>query len=236
MALADGLLPEQAIPKPPPDVPVGLPSELLRRRPDIRRSERELAAATARIGAATADLFPRFSLTGSLGVQGSEAKDLFNYSSRFFSVGPSISWPIFDAGRIRSNIRVQNARQEQAVAAYEQSVLVALRDVEDALVAYLREEDRRRRLATAAEANRRAVELANQLYDAGRTDFLNVLQAQRDLFASQDALVQSDRTVSTNLVALYKALGGGWQPITSTTRPTAPATEGHNPTTQVAQQ
>jgi NodT family efflux transporter outer membrane factor (OMF) lipoprotein len=209
MALAEALAPPQQIPKPPPDVPVGLPSDLLRRRPDVRRAERRLAASTARIGAATADLFPRFSLTGSLGTQAGEAKGLFNYANRFYSIGPRVSWPIFDAGRIRANIRVQNAREEQALAAYEQTVLLALRDVEDALVGYLREEDRRRTLATAAEANRRAVELANQLYNAGRTDFLNVLQAQRDLFASQDALVQSDRLVSTNLVALYKALGGG---------------------------
>ena len=106
---------------------------------------------------------------------------------------------------------MQNAREEQAVATYEQSVLVALQEVEDALVNYAKEEARRRQLADAAEANRKAVDLANQLYAAGRTDFLSVLQAQRDLFASQDALIQSTSTVSTDLVALYKALGGGWE-------------------------
>ena len=230
LALSESLSPPQAIPRPPPTVPVGVPSDLLRRRPDVRRAERDLAAATARIGAATADLFPRFSLTGSFGTQAGEAKGLFNYSNRFYSIGPSISWPVFDAGRIRANIRVQNAREEQALAAYEQTVLAALRDVEDALVGYLREEDRRRTLATAAEANRRAVDLANQLYNAGRTDFLNVLQAQRDLFASQDALVQSDRTVSTSLVALYKALGGGWQSPDPVPQETPPATQPAVPT------
>jgi NodT family efflux transporter outer membrane factor (OMF) lipoprotein len=188
-----------------------MPSELLRRRPDIRRAERQLAAAVARVGSATADLFPRFSLTGSLGLQSSKFTNLFEWGSRFWSIGPSISWPIFDAGRIRGNIAVQNAREEQAVATYEQSVLTALQEVEDALVNYAKEESRRRTLADAADANRRAVDLANQLYAAGRTDFLSVLQAQRDLFASQDALIQSTRTVSTNLITLYKSLGGGWQ-------------------------
>jgi NodT family efflux transporter outer membrane factor (OMF) lipoprotein len=200
-----------AIPSGPPDIPPGIPSDVLRRRPDVRRSERELAAATARIGVATADLFPRFSLTGSLGLQSQSFNDLGEYSSRFYSIGPSVSWPIFDAGRIRSNINVQNARQEQALVRYEQSVLTALEDVENALVGYSKEQQRREQLKRAAEANRRSVEMARQLYDRGLTAFLDVLEAQRNLFISEDALVQSDATVSTNLVALYKALGGGWE-------------------------
>jgi NodT family efflux transporter outer membrane factor (OMF) lipoprotein len=200
-----------AIPSGPPEVPPGLPSDLLRRRPDIRRAERELAAATARVGVATADLFPRFSLTGSLGLQSEEFDDLASMDSRFFSIGPSASWPVFDAGRIRSNIEVQNARQEQALVRYEQSVLTALEDVENALVGYGKERQRRASLQRAVDANRRSVEMATQLYDRGLTDFLDVLDAQRALFLSEDALVQSDRTISTNLVALYKALGGGWE-------------------------
>jgi NodT family efflux transporter outer membrane factor (OMF) lipoprotein len=211
MALSGQLTPPKPIPQAPPSVPVGMPSDLLRRRPDIRRAERQLAASVARIGSATADLFPRFSLTGSLGLQSSKFTNLFDWGSRFWSIGPSVSWPVFDAGRIRANIAVQNAREEQAVATYEQSVLQALQEVEDALVNYAKEEARRRQLADATEANRKAVDLANQLYAAGRTDFLSVLQAQRDLFVSQDALIQSTHTVSTNLVALYKALGGGWE-------------------------
>jgi NodT family efflux transporter outer membrane factor (OMF) lipoprotein len=212
LALSGELSAFGPIPQPPPEIPVGLPSEILRRRPDLRRAERELAAATARVGVATADLYPRFSLTGSLGLQSSRTSELFNYSSRYWSVGPSVSWPLFDAGRIRANVRVENARQEQALLAYRQAVLTALGEVEDALVNYAKEESRRRTLVEAANANARAVRLATQLYAGGRTDFLSVLQAQRDLFATQDALVQSDRTVTTNLVALYKALGGGWQP------------------------
>jgi outer membrane protein TolC len=122
-----------------------------------------------------------------------------------------VSWPVFDGGRIRGNIEVQNARQEQALAGYERTVLGALRDVEDALIAYGKEQARRKTLADAASSNRRAANLANDLFQAGRTDFLSVLQAQRDLFESEDALVQSDRAVTANLIALYKALGGGWQ-------------------------
>lgn len=202
---------ETKIPVGPPDVPPGLPSDLLRRRPDIRRAERELAAATARVGVATADLFPRFSLTGSLGLQSEDFHDLASMDSKFFNVGPSVSWPIFDAGRIRSNIQVQNARQEQAVAKYEQSVLTALEDVENALIGYAKEQQRRESLKRAVDANRRSVEMSKQLYDRGLTDFLDVLEAQRAQFLSEDALVQSDRTISTNLVALYKALGGGWE-------------------------
>jgi outer membrane protein, multidrug efflux system len=206
--------------KPIPDaeiplVPVGLPSDLLRRRPDIRQAERQLAGATARVGVAVADLFPRFSLTGSLGVSSSQWKSLWNYDSRFWTIGPSVSWPILDWGRIRANIRVQNALEEQAFITYQNTVLIALQEVEDAIVAYSREQVRRVSLAQSVDANKRAVTLANQRYAAGLTDFLSVLDAQRSLYAAQDQLVQSERTVSENLVALYKALGGGWETLES---------------------
>lgn len=210
-SLAPELVDPQPIPKLPPQVPIGLPSDLLRRRPDVRRAERQLAAATARIGVATADLFPHFSLTGSLGLESSKLKSLPDYDSRYWSIGPSVSWPILDFGRVRNNVAVQNAREEQAVALYEQVVLTSLREVEDALVLFGREQSRRKSLAAAVAANQRAVNLATQLYEQGRADFLTVLDAQRNLFASQDALVLSDRTVSVNLVSLYKALGGGWE-------------------------
>jgi NodT family efflux transporter outer membrane factor (OMF) lipoprotein len=219
------------IPSGPPDVPPGLPSRLLRRRPDVRRAERQLAAATARVGVAVADLFPRFSLTGSLGLQSETFHDLGNFDSRFYSVGPSVSWPIFDAGRIRQNIKVQNARQEQAAVTYEKSVLTALEDVENALIAHAKECQRRASLTRAVEANRRSVDMAKQLYHQGLTDFLNVLDAQRALFASEDQLAQSDRTISMNLVALYKSLGGGWeedydQDSSPTTRPSSSQSPG----------
>ena len=209
--LARELESEAAIPTVPPQIPVGLPSELLRRRPDIRRAEAQLHAATARIGVATADLFPKFSLTGSFGFSSSDLASVANWSSRAWSFGPSVTWPIFDAGRIRSNIEVQNAIEEQTLAAYRKTVLTALKDVETALVAYAKEQEHRKALSDALSYNTRAVELSMKLYVAGKTDFLNVLTAQGSLFASEDALVQSARTLATDLIALYKALGGGWE-------------------------
>jgi outer membrane protein, multidrug efflux system len=210
-ALLSELSQESPIPPVPPEVPAGLPADLLRRRPDVRRAERQVAAATARIGVAVADLFPKLSLTGTLGLQSNLLADLPFGSSRFWSVGPTLSWPIFDAGRIRANIQVQNAREEQRLTQYEQVVLTSLEDVENALVAYSREQTRGSRLAEAVEANQRAVELANELYIRGLGDFLNVLESQRSLFASQSDFAQSEVTMSANVVALYKALGGGWQ-------------------------
>jgi NodT family efflux transporter outer membrane factor (OMF) lipoprotein len=210
-ALWNELARQAPIPTLPPEVLVGLPSELLRRRPDIRRAERQLAAATARVGAATADLFPKFSLTGAFGLQSISASDWFTGPSRFWSIGPTIRWPIFDAGRIRANIEVSNAQQEQAVTLYEQAILAALEDVENSLVNYAREQERYRALRDAVAAHRRAVEMSNELYIRGLADFLNVLENQRSLFASESALAQSEATMATNLVALYKALGGGWE-------------------------
>lgn len=198
------------IPGAAPEIPAGLPSDLLRRRPDIRRAERELAAATARIGVATADLFPKFSLTGALGLQSVSLGDFFTSASRFWTIGPSVRWPVFDAGRVRANIQVQNARQEQALAQYEKTVLSSFADVESSLVAYLREQESRRSFADSVEASRRAVEIANELYTQGLVDFLNVLVNQRALYQSQDQLAQSEQKVVTDLVAVYKALGGGW--------------------------
>ena len=198
------------MPGSPPEVPVGLPSELLRRRPDIRRADARLHAATARIGVATADLYPRFVLNGGLTVSGNGAKDLLNWSSTSWSIGPSVSWPLFNAGRIRANVAFQTEAAEQAALAYRETILTALREVEDALIAYAKEQERRRSLSAAAAANRRAVELATTLYTQGNTDFLNVLTAQRALLSAEDAIVQSDRNLATTLISLYKALGGGW--------------------------
>jgi NodT family efflux transporter outer membrane factor (OMF) lipoprotein len=212
-ALMDQMSIEKPIPLTPPTVPVGLPSELLQRRPDVQKSERELAAATARIGAAKADLFPKFSLTGFAGLESISTGNFFNYASRAWSAGPTVQWELFQAGSIRANVRVQNARQEQALDAYEQTVLVALEDAENALTAYAREQTRRESLSQSLQANEQALELSTQLYNKGLADFLHVLDSERSLYASQDALVQSDQTVALNLVQLYKALGGGWQII-----------------------
>jgi NodT family efflux transporter outer membrane factor (OMF) lipoprotein len=209
-ALLDELTNAAPIPAAPPDVPLGLPADLVLRRPDVQRAERRLAAATALVGAATADLFPKFSLTGTVGLQSISAGDWFSGGSRFWSAGPTVQWRIFEAGRIRANIRVQNARAARALAAYEQSMLAAFTDVETALTAYAKEQTRRQSLDHAAQANQQAVALATDLYRHGLADFLRVLEAQRSLYQSQDALIQSERAVSANLIALYKALGGGW--------------------------
>ncbi len=202
---------EAEIPNLPPEVLIGLPSDLLRRRPDVRRAERQLAAATALVGAATADLFPKFFLTGVAGLQSVSASDWINGGSRFWSIGPRITWPVFDAGRIRANIEIRNAQQEQALSQYEKSVLTALGDVETTLVNYANEQVRYRSLTDAVAANRRAVAMANELYLRGLNDFLNVLDTQRSLYVTESALTQSQATMATNLVALYKALGGGWE-------------------------
>lgn len=201
-----------AIPPAIPGIPTGLPSDLARRRPDVRQAEREVAATTARIGVATADLFPRFFLTGAAGLQSVNASDFFTAGSRYWSVGPSMRWPILSGGRIRQNIKAQEARQEQSLIRYEQTVLTSLEEVENALVACGKEEEHRKALVQSEVANRRAVELADQRYRSGLVDFLNVLETQRSLLAVQDDLAKSDRTTGQNLVRLYKALGGGWNP------------------------
>ena len=210
-ALVAELTATAPIPAAPPAVPVGLPSELLRRRPDVQRAERELAAANARIGVAEADLFPKFSLTGTIGLQSETAGNWFSYGSRYWSAGPTAQWDLFEAGRIRANVRAQNARQAQALAAYQKTVLTALEDTENALTAYAKEQNRRASLTRSAAADGQALDLASQLYRSGLTDFLRVLDSERSLYVAQDALVQSDQTIALNLVQLYKALGGGWQ-------------------------
>jgi NodT family efflux transporter outer membrane factor (OMF) lipoprotein len=210
-ALAEELSTGADIPSSPAQIAVGIPSDLLRRRPDIRSVEAQVHAATALIGVAEADLFPRFALTGSLGFQSQKADALFNWNNRIWSVGPTAGWNIFDAGRTRANIEAQKAVEEQVLLAYQQTVLTALQEAEDALIALTKEQEHRDALQKSVEASRRSVNLATQLYTEGETDFLNVLTAQRSLFSSEDALVNSNRTVSTNLVALYKAMGGGWE-------------------------
>jgi NodT family efflux transporter outer membrane factor (OMF) lipoprotein len=210
-ALWQELEQELAIPSLPPEVLVGLPSDLLRRRPDIRFAERQLAAATAQVGSAIADLFPKFFLTGAAGLQSISASDWFTRGSRYWSIGPTISWPIFDAGRIRANIEIRNAQQEQALSQYEKAVLAAFGDVEKSLVNYSREQTRYRSLSDAVAANRRAVQMANELYVRGLNDYLEVLDSQRALYLTETEMAQSEATMAANLVALYKALGGGWE-------------------------
>lgn len=210
-AMAEELSQTAEIPYAPPDVPLGLPADLLRRRPDIRRAEADAHAATANIGVATADLFPRVTINASLGWQADSLSSLLTPASRFWSFGPAVTWNAFQSGRVLSNIEVQKALQEQSILAYRQTVLAAILEVENALVASAKEQEHRKALIDAVAANRRAVQLAGELYTQGNTDFLNVLSAQQGLLNSEDALVQSTAAISTNLIALYKALGGGWE-------------------------
>jgi NodT family efflux transporter outer membrane factor (OMF) lipoprotein len=210
-ALLAELSAKAPIPAAPGVVPVGLPSDLLLRRPDVLRAERKLAAATANIGVATSDLFPKFYLTGNAGYQSVSAGDWFSSASSFWSIGPSVQWKLFDAGRVRANIRVQDARQEEALAAYERTVLTAFEEVENGLVSYAKEQVRRQSLRDAVTSSQKSLDLARRLYAGGLTDFLRVLDAERSLYDAQDRLAQSDKAISGNLIALYESLGGGWQ-------------------------
>ncbi|MBW2688645.1 MAG: efflux transporter outer membrane subunit [Deltaproteobacteria bacterium] len=206
------------IPGLPATVMVGIPAETLRHRPDIRQAERNLAAQTARIGMATADLYPKFHLVGTLGLESIASADLFQSSSQAWGIGPSANWRIFDAGAIRQNIQVQNARQEQALIYYEATVLRAQEEVENALIAYAKEQLKRDSLAKASAAAERTELLARDQYQAGLVDFNNVLDAQRALLILHNELAQSDGIVTANLVRLYKAFGGGWVPVQAETK------------------
>src|SRR5262249_48308804 len=177
---------------------------------------------TARVGVARADLFPRFFILGSVGRRSEDAGDLGSGSSQLWSIVPRVSWPIFSGGRIRANIRVQDARQEQALRQYEKSILTALEEVENALSAHARERVRQDSLRASVAANQRALERATDRYTSGLESFLSVLDAQRAVYAAEDQLVQSERDVAVDLVAVYKALGGGWSPEA----PAAPSPQG----------
>jgi NodT family efflux transporter outer membrane factor (OMF) lipoprotein len=202
----------EPIPVTPLNIAVGVPADLLRRRPDVRQAERELAAQTARIGVATADFYPRLTLGGSIGLETLSLSTLSSGTSKV-SGGPGISWAVFKGGAIRQNIEVQSALQEQSLIAYEASILTALEEVENALVAYVEVQHRRQSLSEATRAAHKAVELAQHKYQAGLTDFNNVLDAQRSLLSFQEQLAQSEGNVASNLVRLYKVLGGGWKSI-----------------------
>jgi NodT family efflux transporter outer membrane factor (OMF) lipoprotein len=210
-ALVETLSEVKPVPTPPAETPIGVPAELLRRRPDIRRAERVLAAATARVGMATADLYPRFSLTGSFSLQSSNFSDVGRWDSRTFGFGPAVLWPILDAGRLRALVRASDAQQEQALILYEQTILQSLEEVHDAIAAFVTEQDRRKALQEAVRQDQDSTDLSQDLYRKGLTDFTTVLDSQQKLCQAQEALVQSETTVTTSLIALYKALGGGWE-------------------------
>lgn len=216
-ALVDELSPEKPLPTLPGRIPLDLPSELLERRPDIRLAEARFHAATARIGVARADLFPRFFLTGSASLQANALESWSSSITRLWAIGPSVSWNIFQGGLTQSRIEGNRALAEQSLLEYRKSILVALQEVESALLAFDKEAQRQASLQTAVESSRHAVDLAERLYAGGENDFLSVLVSQRSLYASQAELARSRDRNAANLITLYKALGGGWE--------TAPAPE-----------
>lgn len=208
----DALRDPRPVPVTPLRVAVGVPADVLRQRPDIRRAERELAAQTARVGVAVSELYPKLTLNGSIGFGALTFADLFLLDSRTLSIGPQVRLPLFDAGAIRNNIEIQSARQEQALVTYEASILAALEEVENALDTFAETQNRRGALAAAADAAQKAADLSKTQYHAGLVDFSNVLDAERSLLSFQDQLAQSDGAVTLSLIGLYKALGGGWEP------------------------
>ncbi len=191
----------------------GLPSALLERRPDIRAAEANLKAANARIGVATADLFPRFSLTGAFGFESEPGDTLFNSGNRYWSFSPGVNLPIFAGGKLLANLDVQNVSYETTLVQYEQTILNALKEVEVLLGNLRNENDHYAALNAAVQLHRRAVSLARELYVEGLTDLLSVITEERSLFVVEDSFTRSETDLSNGIIALYKALGGGWEEI-----------------------
>ena len=214
--LDQGLKVSQAVPAVEERIAIGIPNELLRRRPDIRRAEFQAAAQSALIGVAKADLLPRFSLRGSLGLNTSntgaiDVFDVFDIKSLAAAFGPSVTWPILNYGRLKNNVRVQDARLEQALIGYKQTVLQAVREVEDALIAFRKARSQVDDLRKGVAASNRAVELSLIQYREGIEDYTRILNSQQFLVEQQDRLIQSQSRVAKNVIALYKAIGGGWE-------------------------
>lgn len=215
-ALAERLAETRPIPRPPSEVAIGVPAELVRRRPDVRRAERRLAAEVARIGVAEGELYPRLSLVGTIGLASDGAQRLFETDSRVLGFGPSLQWNVFQGGRLRQLVAAQDARAEQAAVAWESSVLLALEETENAMTAYVREQSRRDALAFAADQARGAVAAAQSQYREGLSDFQSVLDSERALAGLEDEVADSSAAITSNLIALYRALGGAFEPETGT--------------------
>ena len=211
----------KGIPAAPPSLAVSVPAELLRRRPDVRSAELQAMAQSSRIGVAKADLYPRFTLFGSIGTETSSGggirsgnstfSNLFGAGSLFYSFGPRIFWPIFNYGRIKNNIRVQDARLEQLLVNYQDVVLRAAQEVEDGLTGYTKSQESVVYAQNAVQGAQRSVDIAFVQYREGAVDFQRVLDAQRSLLTEQNSLARTNSSVATNLIAIYKALGGGWE-------------------------
>lgn len=198
------------VPAAPVEVAVGVPADLLRRRPDIRNAERQVAAQSARVGVTRAELYPSFTISGTLGLTSTTISKLFTTDAFLSSITGAVQHTLFDRRKIRENIKIQDAVLDQDVTAYESAVLTAMEDVENALVAFAKEQVRRQSLTEASAAATQASTLANDLYASGLKDFLNVLDTQRSALTLQNQLAQSDATITADLIRLYKALGGGW--------------------------
>jgi NodT family efflux transporter outer membrane factor (OMF) lipoprotein len=212
-ALHEKLVTPVALPPLPDSVAVGIPADTLRQRPDVHAAELKLVAETARIGEAQAERYPNFSLSGTFGWKSLTLSALGGAGTVASSLLASVTQTLFDAGRINSRIEIQNAVQQQALAAYEKSVLTALEDVENALVAYANNRERQATLRRAASSSRNAAQLARQLYESGNTDFQKVLDAERSRLNIEDSLASAEAEGLTTLISLYKALGGGWQDV-----------------------
>jgi multidrug efflux system outer membrane protein len=221
-ALTETLAAARPAPELPPLNNIGSPEQLLRRRPDIRAAERRLAGATARVGMAVGDLFPKVTLTGSIGYEAPTFGDFGSSDAKFFSGGPSITWAAFDLGRVRARISSARAQTDAALASYEGSVLNALQDTEGALISYGRSQSRRDALKVAAAASDKASDLARRRFEGGLIDFLEVLDAERTALSAELLLSQSRTDAATSLIAVYKALGGGWDLRESKDAPPTP--------------
>jgi NodT family efflux transporter outer membrane factor (OMF) lipoprotein len=214
--LADILAGASGIPAPPPTVAVGIPADLLRRRPDVRSAELQAVAQSAQIGVAKADLFPAFSLNGSFGFVSTDAgrsdlSDMFRWSSRLVSTGPAFQWNILNYGRITNNVRLQDARFQELLITYQNTVLQAQQEVENYLAGFLRAQENADSLSQSAQAARRSLDLAVVQYQQGSTDFTTVLTAQQALLTAQDSFATALGAISGNLIGVYRALGGGWE-------------------------
>lgn len=205
------LAPAAALPPTPPVVPVGLPSDILRRRPDIRAAEENLHAATAGVGVAVADFFPQVSLSGSFALQATQFKYLFDINSNTYGIGPTVTLPIFQGGKLTRTLELRRGQEQGAAVAYQQTVLNALHDVSNALTNYDAQQGEQAALARSVVEDQRALGLAQDQYTAGLADFLNVLNAERQLLSGQQQELQARANVDTDLVQIFKALGGGWQ-------------------------
>jgi NodT family efflux transporter outer membrane factor (OMF) lipoprotein len=220
-----GLFPAAAIPKAPIEISVGVPADLLRRRPDILKAERELAAESARVGVAESDFYPRVTLNGFLGYTAKDLDELFEPKSFTGFILPTVQWPILNYGRIINGVRAQDARFQRAALQYQQTVLTASQEVEDALAGFLQTQQQANHLEDDVQQLSRAVELATDQFEGGLADFNRVFETQSSLVNAEDQLAVARGNIALNLIQAYKALGGGWeyfmQPIPQTLPPTA---------------